>query len=394
MSEGERMDGPLKIGLFSPYDHAVHGGVQSHVNEIAGQFRNWGHRVRIVAPASAPDSIPDPDFVPMGRAVPLPSAGSVARVSLSVWLHPRIKDLLARERFDVIHSHEPLSGYVPLAALTMADARRTVNIATFHSYRRRRVWWAIGSDKLANPLLNPLDGRLAVSPPAAEFINRHFPGDYRVIPNGIRVEDFARAKPVPELMDGKTNILFLGRLEKRKGLRYLLSAYSKLKWDNPDLRLIVVGGGSPDAESYRIMGERNLQDVIFTGRVSDEMRASYFKSAHVYCSPATGNESFGIVLLEAMAAGAPVAATSIAGYASVIRHGHDGLLVPPKDEDALAAAIDTLVRDPSLRARLSANGVRTADAFRWERVAAKVMDFYAEFAPRHRAENRRASAAL
>ena len=388
------MDGPLKIGLFSPYDHAVHGGVQSHVNEIAGQFRNWGHRVRIVAPASAPDSIPDPDFVPMGRAVPLPSAGSVARVSLSVWLHPRIKDLLARERFDVIHSHEPLSGYVPLAALTMADARTTVNIATFHSYRRRRVWWAIGSDKLANPLLNPLHGRLAVSRPAAEFINRHFPGDYRVIPNGIRVEDFARAKPVPELMDGKTNILFLGRLEKRKGLRYLLSAYSKLKWDNPDLRLIVVGGGSPDAESYRIMGERNLQDVIFTGRVSDEMRASYFKSAHVYCSPATGNESFGIVLLEAMAAGAPVAATSIAGYASVIRHGHDGLLVPPKDEDALASAIDTLVRDPSLRARLSANGVRTADAFRWERVAAKVMDFYAEFAPRRRAEKRRASAAL
>ena len=387
------MDGPLKIGLFSPYDHAVHGGVQSHVNEIAEQFRNWGHRVRIVAPASSPDSIPDPDFVPMGRAVPLPSAGSVARVSLSVWLHPRIKDLLARENFDVIHSHEPLSGYVPLAALTMADGRKTVNIATFHSYRQRRVWWAIGSDKLANPLLNPLDGRLAVSRPAAEFINRHFPGDYRVIPNGIRVEDFARAAPLPELMDGKTNILFLGRLEKRKGLRYLLSAYSKLKWDTPGLRLIVVGGGSPDAESYRIMGERNLQDVIFTGRVSDDMRARYFKSAHVYCSPATGNESFGIVLLEAMAAGAPVVATGIAGYASVIRHGHDGLLVPPKDEDALAAAIETLVRDPSLRARLSANGVRTADAFRWERVAAKVMDFYAEFAPR-RAENRRASAAL
>ena len=385
------MNRPLKIGLFSPYDHAVHGGVQSHVNEIAGQFRSWGHRVRIVAPASSPDSIPDPDFVPMGKAVPLPSAGSVARVSLSVWLHPRIKDLLAREKFDVIHSHEPLSGYVPLAALTLADGRETVNIATFHSYRKRRVWWAIGSDKLANPLLNPLHGRLAVSRPAAEFINRHFPGDYRVIPNGIRVEDFARAEPLPELMDGKTNILFLGRLEKRKGLRYLLSAYSKLKWDMPDSRLIVVGGGNPDPESYRIMGERNLQDVIFAGRVSDEARARYFKSAHVYCSPATGNESFGIVLLEAMAAGAPVVATSIEGYASVISHERDGLLVPPKDEDALAEAIAKLARDPALRARLSAEGVRTADAFRWERVAAKVMDFYAEFAPS--AEKRRASAA-
>ena len=385
------MERPLKIGLFSPYDHAVHGGVQSHVNEIAGQFRSWGHRVRIVAPASSPDSIPDPDFVPMGRAAPLPSAGSVARVSLSVWLHPRIRDLLARESFDVIHSHEPLVGYVPLAALAMADTRKTVNIATFHSYRKRRAWWAIGSDKLANPLLNPLHGRLAVSRPAAEFINRHFPGDYRVIPNGIRVQDFATAEPLPELMDGKTNILFLGRLEKRKGLRYLLSAYSKLKWDMPDSRLIVVGGGNPDPESYRIMGERNLQDVIFAGRVSDEMRARYFKSAHVYCSPATGNESFGIVLLEAMAAGAPVVATSIEGYASVISHERDGLLVPPKDEDALADAIKALVRDPALRARLSANGIRTADAFRWERVAAKVMDFYAEFAPN--AARKRASAA-
>ncbi len=376
------MDRPLKIGLFSPYDHAVPGGVQSHISELAGQFRSWGHEVRVVAPSSSPSAIEDPDFVPMGRPVPVPSAGSVARVSLSVWLRPRIRGLLNRERFDILHSHEPLVGYVPFGAVRLVDTHSTVNVATFHSYRGRRAWWAIGSDRLANPLLNPLHGRIAVSEPASEFINKHFPGDYRVIPNGIRVDDFAFASPIPELMDGKINLMFLGRLEKRKGLRYLLTAYSKLKWDWPELRLIVVGGGNPDAESYRIMSERNLQDVIFTGRVSDEMRARYFKSAHVYCSPATGNESFGIVLLEAMAAGTPVVATDIRGYASVVNHGHDGFLVPPKDEDALAQAIQALIKDPELRARLSENGARTADTFRWERVASRVMDYYNEFVPK------------
>jgi phosphatidylinositol alpha-mannosyltransferase len=177
-------------------------------------------------------------------------------------------------------------------------------------------------------------------------------------------------------MDGKINLLFLGRLEKRKGLRYLLGAYSRLKWDWPELRLIVVGPGEPDAESYRLMSERNLQDVIFVGKVSDHERARYFKSAHIYCSPATGKESFGIVLLEAMASGTPVVATDIEGYAGVVSHGDNGLLVPPKKEEELADAIVTLLRDPALRERLAASGSARADEFRWERVASRVIDYY------------------
>ena len=321
----------------------------------------------------------------MGRAVPLRSADSIARVSLSVWLHPQIKTLLEREQFDIVHMHEPLVGFVPFSALRHIDTSRTVTVATFHSYRRRRVWWAIGPDRLANRLLNRLHGRIAVSNPAAHFVNSHFPSDYRIIPNGVRVDDFSDAEPLPELMDGKTNILFLGRLEKRKGLKYLLTAYSRLKWDRPDIRLIVVGGGQMDADCYRIIGERNLQDVVIVGRTSDELRARYFKSAHIYCSPATGKESFGIVLLEAMAAGAPVVATEIEGYASVVEHGQNGLLVPPKDDEALALAIAALIDDHSLRQRLVAEGARTADSFRWERVARRVMDYYGEFVPEHTA---------
>ncbi len=375
------MNQPLKIGLFSPYDHAFHGGVRNHITQIADQFKNWDHEVRIVAPCSSPDSIEDPDFIPMGRPVPVPTAGSVARVSLSVWITPSIKHVLVNERFDVVHIHEPCAGMVPLGALSSLNTRSTVNVATFHSYRGRKTWWAIGSDKLVVPLIRRLHGRIAVSEPAMQFISKHFPGDYKVIPNGIEVDEFAIAEPLPELMDGKTNLLFLGRLEKRKGLKYLLLAYSKLKWDFPDLRLIVVGPGEPDAECHRIMSERNLQDVIFTGRVSDEERARYFKSAHIYCSPAVDKESFGIVLLEAMAAGAPVVATDIVGYASVVEQGHDGLLVPPKDEEALAQTIRALIVDPALRSRLSERGARTADSFRWERVASRVLDYYHELCP-------------
>ena len=375
------MDRPRKIGLFSPYDHAYIGGVQSHIRELADQFRMWGHTVRIVAPSTSTPAIHDPDFIPMGRAVPLRSADSIARVSLSVWLHPQIRSLLERERFDIVHMHEPLVGFVPFSALRHIDTSRTITVATFHSYRQRRVWWAIGPDRLANRLLNRLHGRIAVSDPAARFVNSHFPSDYRIIPNGVRVDDFSDAEPLPELMDGKINILFLGRLEKRKGLKYLLSAYSRLKWDRPELRLIVVGGGQLDADCYRLMSERNLQDVVIVGRTSDELRARYFKSAHIYCSPATGKESFGIVLLEAMAAGAPVLATEIEGYASVVEHGQNGLLVPPKDDEALAQAIAALIDDERLRERLAAEGVRTADSFRWERVARRVMDYYDELVP-------------
>ena len=180
-----------------------------------------------------------------------------------------------------------------------------------------------------------LQGRIAVSPPAYRYISGHFPAGYRIIPNGIDVDEFATAEPFPHLRDGMINLLFVGRLEKRKGLKYLLSAFSRLKWDWPNLRLLVVGAGNPDEDSYRIMGERNLKDVEFLGRVSDEDKARYFKSADIFCSPATGRESFGIVLLEAMAAGKPVVATNIDGYASVITHQEEGLLVEPKSDDAL-----------------------------------------------------------
>lgn len=372
------MDRPIKIGFISPYDHAFHGGVADHINRLANQFRAWGHSVRIVAPCSSPDTIEDEDFIPMGSPVPVPSGGSIARVSLSIWLRPRIKQMLREERFDVIHLHEPFAGFVSLSVLSLINTYDSVNIGTFHTNGGHKMY-KVGGVWLAQPYYRKLHGRIAVSKPAYKWIHRYFPDEYDIIPNGIQVDDFADAKPFPHLQDGKVNLLWVGRLEKRKGLKYLLSAYSKLKWDWPDLRLIIVGPGKPDADSYRIIGERALNDVVFVGDVSDEDKARYYKSADIYCSPATGKESFGIVLLEAMAAGKPVVASNIEGYASVITHGHEGLLVPPKKDEQLANAIGALLKDPALRARLGANGRETVEEYRWERVAERVMDHYKSF---------------
>lgn len=377
------MDRPAKIALVSPYDHAFFGGVPDHINSLAGQFRQWGHTVKIIGPCSDPSRVEDRDFIPMGRPVPVPSGGSIARVSFSVWLRPRIKQLLAYEAFDYIHLHEPFAGLVTANVLSQMDPSTSVAIGTFHTYGGTRLY-KVGFKRLAAPYNRKLRGRIAVSEPARQFINRQFPGHYEIIPNGIKVDDFDQAEPLPHLQDGKVNLLFVGRLEKRKGLKYLLGAFSRLKWDFPELRLIIVGPGKPDAESYRIISERNLQDVEFVGKVSEEDKARYYKSAHIYCSPATGKESFGIVLLEAMAAGTPVVATSIAGYSSVISDQKDGLLVPPKDDEALAEAIARLMKDRGLGLALSANGRAKAEGYRWETVAGKVLDYYESVTPSSR----------
>jgi phosphatidylinositol alpha-mannosyltransferase len=309
----------------------------------------------------------------LGRSVPLPSGGSIARVSLSWWLYRKVRALLQREQFDVIHLHEPMAPILPLCVLQFSNA---VNVGTFHACHNHQHLY-----RMSHPFIKRwhqrLHGSIAVSQAAKRYVYDSFPGEYEIIPNGIDVEHFSQsAEPWPEFQDGKTNIIFVGRLEKRKGLRYLLEAFGRLKWDLPNVRLLVVGPGSPDKDSYGVLSSRNLQDVVFMGRVPHEDLPRYYASADIFCSPATGAESFGIVLLEAMAAGVPIVASAIEGYSSVVKHGREGLLVPPKDEDALADAIAELLKDADLRRRLATAGVVQVQDYRWERVAQRVMDCY------------------
>jgi len=365
---------PMKIGLLSAYDHAAHGGVRDHVVSLSEQLRARGHEVKTIAPCSNRNLEYDSDFIPMDRPIVIPTGGSFARVSLSVWNRRRTKAMLDAQGFDVLHLHEPFAGFLSIAALSQSTA---VNVGTFHSLGGHRVY-QMGLSRFGNRYFRKLDGRIAVSVPARDFIGRHYPADYKVIPNGVNVDTFAKAEPFEHLRDGKTNLLWVGRMDRRKGLRYLLAAYARLKWDWPDLRLIVVGPGEPDTDSYRIMSERNLTDIEFVGPVSGADKARYFKSADIYCTPATGQESFGIVLLEAMAASRPIVATSIAGYSGVMKHEVEGLLVPPNDGEALADAIARLLKDPDLGRKLGETGRQNVEAFRWEAVAERVLDYYIE----------------
>jgi phosphatidylinositol alpha-mannosyltransferase len=221
-----------------------------------------------------------------------------------------------------------------------------------------------------------LHGRIAVSAAARHFIDRFFPGDYKVIPNGVDVPYFARAVPLARWQDGTPNVLFVGRHEPRKGLLDLLKAHRILRKTGHDNRLLIVGSGPQEREARRYVATRGLQAVEFLGRVSDAEKAQLLRTADVFASPATGGESFGIVLLEAMAAGAPIVASDIHGYKGVVRRGREGLLVPPHEPKELATAIARLLDDPELRASMREAGRARAEDFSWPRVTAKVDDYY------------------
>ncbi len=374
----------MNVGLVSIYDFGYPGGVNQHCIHLAQEFMQAGHRVRIIAPCSRPTPFPVADILlPLGKPLPIPTAGTTARLVLSMRLASKVKALLARESFDVIHLHEPLCPTLPTTILRQSTS---ANVGTFHAWHgNRQIWGTSMADRLytvfntyvRNHWISRLHEMIAVSDAAREFVGRHFPGNYRIIPNGIDLGYFTpNVKPIEEFVDDKLNILFVGRIEKRKGLKYLLAAYTKLKWDFPNIRLIVVGHGKLDPDSERLMGERNPKDVIMVGGVSHEDLPRYYKTADIFCTPATGRESFGIVLLEAMALGKPVIASNIIGYRGVLTDGVEGFLVTPKREDELSKALAKLIQDKSLREEMGVRGLASVQEYSWHKVADRVMDVY------------------
>ena len=364
----------MKIAMVSPYDFTWPGGVTAHVSQLAQELCNRGHQVKVLAPHSPSRQCFEAEsFVPLGRSVPVPSGGSIARVSLSWWLYPRVREILEEECFDLIHLHEPLAPVLPLCVL---ECSNSVNVGTFHAYYSRQHLYRF-SQPIIKRWHRRLHGGIAVSPAAHNYVHNFFPRDYRIIPNGIDVDHFtSNAVPWPEYQDGKTNILFVGRMEKRKGLRYLLEAYCRLKWDHPNTRLIVVGPGNLDRESHSILSARNPGDVELVGGVSYQDLPRYYASADIYCSPATGQESFGIVLLEAMACGKPIVASAIEGYMGIIQDEKQGLLFPRRDSQALANALVSLVENPEYARRLGETGRRMVEQYRWKVVARQVESYY------------------
>jgi phosphatidylinositol alpha-mannosyltransferase len=387
VDEEERQDSFMKIGMVSPYDWSYPGGVRDHIQQLSSEFMKMGHEVRILAPASASREparelsrkLLEEHVYAMGPTTPVPINGSIARISWDPALFPLVQDILEREHFDVLHIHEPLVPGLSLMALRLSS---TLTVGTFHAFARPGMtstsYLAYAS---ASPFLRPyfrrLSGRIAVSLPARQFVSHYFPADYRIIPNGVNLERFfPRIAPLQRLRDGKFNILFVGRFERRKGAKYLLRAIPLIREQHPETRFIFVGEGQQRRELQHFTEQNGWPDVPFPGYVSERDLPRYYASADLFCSPATGGESMGIVLLEAMAMGLPIVASNIPGYAAVISPSQDGLLTMPRDHVELAAAINLLLDNPSLRQRLIQMGLRKVQDYAWPHIARRVLDYY------------------
>ena len=336
----------MKIALVSPYDTAHPGGVFEHIAHLRTEFVRHGHDVTILAPRGRKGGLEVRDgFYGIGRTVPIPANGSTVRVTFDVTLYTAVKALLRQEQFDLIHLHEPLIPVLPYLVLLNS---RSVNVATFHAFRASSPWYTAFKPYMTF-MMSRLDARIAVSEPARDFVSQYFHGPYDIVPNGIDVDRFRDVEPFPWARDGVPRILFVGRYnEPRKGFKYLLRALPSIQQQFPDARLVVVGGGKPDRFDG-LMERYGVRNVDFVGLVSPEELPRYYASCELFCAPSTSGESFGIVLLEAMASGRPVVAGDIPGYRSVMTNGKEGLLVPPKNPHALALAIVRLLADAPMR---------------------------------------------
>ncbi len=369
----------MKIALISPYDFPYPGGVTEHIIALAREARRRGHEVHVLAACSGYRDEVFPQTRPVTRRVmSIPIAGAVARVGLSPTSYARIKRILQREAFDVIHLHEPLTPSITWWTLLHASRlTQAVTIGTFHAYHERPNWLYVRGRPIFGHLFSRLDSLIAVSEAAREFACQMFPGNYRIIPNGVDLNRFGQARP-PERDDlhRPLTILFVGRLDKRKGFPTLLEAFLKLKPTYPQVRLQVVGPFGPQYQ--QVAQARAVTDIDFVGYVPPEKLPAFYHQADIFCAPSLGFESFGIVLLEAMAAGLPIVASNIAGYRSVLTDGQEGWFTPPGDPQALAQALGRLVEQPRLRQTMGQQGRLTASRYSWERLTDEILEVYRE----------------
>ncbi len=369
----------MKIALVSPYDYPYPGGVTEHIAALDQRFRALGHDTRIIVASSEDDEVLSDHVIKVSGAVSaVPFSGSTARITFSPQVYRRVKQILKQEKFDIVHVHEP---GVPILSLAVLRHSHAVNVGTFHAYRESNAVFEY-AHALVKRVFNRLDGRIFVSTAVRDYITRYFPGAFTIIPNGIDCARFCSPdiKPIEKFDDGRPNILFVGRMEKRKGFRFLMRAYPHIKKAIPAARLIIVGAFTDKDKKPFVRYARalKLRGVHFVGYVSPEELPRYYRTATVFCAPSTGFESFGIILLEAMAAGVPIVASAITGYRAVIETSVDGVLVPPEDEQALAHALIDLLNDPERRAKLCAAGKAKAAEYDWDLIARRVLAYYEE----------------
>lgn len=363
----------MRIGIVCPYSFDVPGGVQFHVRDLAEHFLGQGHHASVLAAADEDTPLP-PYVVSAGRAVPVRYNGSVARLTFGPLTAARVGRWLEHGEFDVVHLHEPVTPSISILALWAAEGPI---VATFHtSNLRSRAMQA--AYPLLRPSLEKISGRIAVSEDARRTVTTHLGGDAVVIPNGVNVARFGSAQPSDRWLSSPEapTIAFLGRIdEPRKGLPVLSAAMPEVLARHPGARLLVAGPGDAAAARAR-MDPAVASASEFLGAITDDEKASLLSSVAMYVAPHTGGESFGIVLVEAMAAGAPVVASSLPAFLRVLDGGRAGATFANEDSTDLARQMLQLIGDPGLRASLSDKGHRRAQVFDWSTVAEDVMAVY------------------
>jgi phosphatidylinositol alpha-mannosyltransferase len=360
----------MRILLTCPYAWDAPGGVQVHVRQLAVRLRAKGHEVLVLAPSS---SRPAEPFVRVtGRPIRIPYNESVAPIAPGPRAFRSTRLALAKFRPDVVHVHEP---FVPGPSMFAALRSRAPVVATFHAYADYSRLLDLAAPALRR-VWERLSLRIAVSQAAARFVGGPMrERDMRIVPNGADVELFASAQPA-QLPEGR-RILFVNRLDPRKGFRVMVDAFRILAAERPDTILVVAGDGA-ERVALRELPIETRSRVVMLGNVPHQELPPYHAAAEVFCAPSTGRESFGIVLVEAMAAGLPVIATDIPGYREVVRDEVEGILVPPRDPDALARSLAQVLDDVDLGKRLGAAGRQRARRYSWDTVAAEIEAIYRE----------------
>ena len=361
----------MKVGIVCPYDWSAPGGVQAHVRDLAVALQRLGHEVSVLAPCDDDIELP-PYVVSVGGAVSVSYNGSKAKIAFGPVTTRRVRRWIRNGNFDVLHIHEPLS---PSLSILSCWAARGPVVATWHSsMQRSRVLSAMYP--LAQTALEKVSARIAVSEAARQTLVEHMGGDAVLIPNGVDCSAFGGVEPLPGWPGQGKALFFIGRIdEPRKGLHVLLEALPAIAVAHPDVRLLVAGPGDVDEFRSELPAEIASR-VEFLGLVTEEVKARAFVSADVYVAPNTGGESFGIVLLEAMASSTPVLASDIDAFRRVVREGEAGALFANEDPADLARVASHLLDDAAERARLGAAGLARAREYDWVTVAKRVVEVY------------------
>jgi phosphatidylinositol alpha-mannosyltransferase len=364
----------VRIGVVTEdYDPAF-GGVPEQVRNFAREARRLGHVVKVVTgevrgarPSGERDRAED--VIRVGPSRGVLRGGVVARVTGGTGVGAALREVLARERFDVVHVHAPLTPVLPLLALHLATGPV---VGTFHAQHRPALLLRLGR-RMMQRYVDRLDAAVAVSPACLGQLQGRLRGDVKIIPGGVDVERFSRGRRLRRFDDGKLNVLWVGTVERRNGLDLMLAAFQRA-WRQIDARLLVVGDG-PLLRRFRAALPRDLaEDVIFAGRVDDE-RPDWYASADVVCATAQG-ASGGATILEAMAAGKPVLASDVEGYRDVLHHGREGELLTAGDEGAWARALVRLAREPVRGAAYGERGRAAAQQHAWPSVTREVLGLY------------------